>query len=148
MAVLSWGKPLIEIADTAETPTFTAVECKIVENTAQLTPTKGTKKEALEAGGDVVDVRYNKNQYSFSVEFYVRKGDSKPLEDADGLITGNKAVRLTPEDDTLEGWVMDKTIVTCEETYTDENGKRWKYTFDGLKPDSGNTLKPYTKSVG
>ena len=146
MAVLSWGKPLLEVGDTGATPTFTELLGKIVDGTAQLTTNKGSKKEALESGGDVVDVRYNKNSYTFTVEFYAI--GTKPIEDTDGLVEGNKALRLTPEDDTLVGFLMDKTVVTVEDTFSDADGKKWKYTFDGLKPTTGNILKPYTKAVG
>lgn len=145
MAVLSWGKPLLEVGDTAASPTFAELAGTIVEGTAQLVTNKGTKKEAKEAGGGVVDVRYDKNSYTFSVEFYAI--GEKPLVDTDGLVEGNKALRLTPEDDTLAGFIMDKTVVTVEDTFSDADGKKWKYTFDGLKPTTGNILKPYTKSA-
>ena len=77
-------------------------------------------------GGDVVDTRRGKNKYVFELEIFVKKGDAKPIEDEDGVIVDNYAVRLTPEDE------------AC---------KLWKYTFDAKKPETGKTLKPYTKSA-
>lgn len=119
---------------------------EIVEKTAQLTTEKGTAQEATEEGGAVVDVRYNKNKYKFECELFVKKGDSKPIEDTDGVVAENYCLRLTPEDDTLEGFILENTSVSVEETWSSENGKRWKYTFQGLKPKTGNILKPYTKA--
>lgn len=147
MAVLSWGKPLVEISDSGENPTFVALVGTIVEGSAQLATNKGNKKEAKGAGGDTVDVRYDKSSYVFSLEIYVKKGETPSLSDTDGVVAGNKAVRLTPEDDTLEGFLMPVSVANVEVTYSDNDGKRLKYTFDGIKPSSGNTVQGYTKAV-
>lgn len=116
---------------------------EIVINTAQLTTEAGTRTEALEEGGGVVDVRYEKSKYSFVCQLFVKKDDEKPIEDEDGVIIGNYAVRLTPEDPETEGFIMDRTSVSCVETWTSADGKRWAYTFSGLIPETGNILKPY-----
>lgn len=118
----------------------------IVEKTAQLNTEKGAKSEALGEGGEVVDTRYQKNKYTFECELFVKKGDAKPIVDDDGLIVTNYAVRLTPEDNTLEGWLMESTAVSIVETWSSDIGKKWKYTFDGVKPANGNILKPYKKA--
>jgi len=149
MSILSWGKPKIEVVVTTTgaiptTPTWVVFPV-VKENTAKLTTTKGNKTEATGEGGETVDVRYQKNKFAFECEVFVKKGDSKPIVDADGLITANYCCRLTPEDDTLEGWIMENTSVSCEESWTSADGKMWKYTFEGLKPATGNILKPYTK---
>lgn len=151
MSLLSWGKPLIEIAPYVNgalpaTPTWTALpESK--EGSSNMNPTKGNKTEATGEGGELVDVRYSRNKYSFVTDLFVKKGDDKPIEDVDGVVEDYYAIRLTPEDDTNEGWLMEKTKVSVEESWTAADGKYWKYTFDGLKPASGNILKPYTKPV-
>lgn len=147
MAKLSWGKPKIETApSTAGAPGTTFTEFPTIkEDTALLTTTKGTKLEAKGEGGEQVDVRYAKNSYVFECQVFVKKGDTRPIEDTDGQISGNHAVRLTPEDDTLEGFIMDNCAVSVEETWSSKEGKLLKYTFDGLKPATGKILKPYTK---
>ena len=149
MSILSWGKPKVEVvahvAGVIPAAPVWIVFPVIVEKTATLATEKGAKSEALGEGGEVIDTRYQKNKYSFSAELFVKKGDSKPIPDSDGLITTNYAVRLTPEDDTLEGWLMEAAAVSVEETWSSEAGKKWKYTFDGVKPATGNILKPYTK---
>lgn len=145
MSILSWGKPTLEVGEYAETPTYAAFTGTIVENTAQLVTNKGTAKEAKESGGGIVDKRYDKSSYSFSMEIYVKKGDTRPMEDDDGVVAGHKSLRLTPEDPTNEGFEMKKCIVTVEETFSDEIGKKLKYTFDGIRPATGKTVVPYTK---
>ena len=145
MAILSWGKPKIEIAPStggvagSVFTTFPVVK----EGTAQLTPTKGNKLEATGEGGEQVDVRYSKNKYAFTCQVFVKKGDSRPISDNDGVILDNYTVRLTPEDDTTEGFIMDSCAVSVDEAWTSAEGKLLTYTFDGLKPASGNIVKPY-----
>ena len=58
----------------------------------------------------------------------------------------NYAVRLTPEDETCEGFLMENCAVSVEESWSSADGKLLKYTFDGLKPTTGKICKPYTKS--
>jgi hypothetical protein len=148
MAVLSWGKPTVEIAllGADGTPGEWKKMPTIVKDTAKLTPTKGNKSEAEGEGGELVDARYEKNKQLFECEVFVKKGDTKPIEDDDGVVSEQYAVRLTPEDAETEGWLMDKAQVGCEETWTSADGKRWKYSFDALKPKEGKILKPYYAS--
>ncbi|MCL1932846.1 MAG: hypothetical protein FWF53_03390 [Candidatus Azobacteroides sp.] len=147
MAVLSWGKPKVETGKLTANdgaPSVWTQLPEIVNGTATLTTEKGNKTEAVEEGGGIVDVRYEKSKYSFECELFVKKGDEKPIVDEDGIVIDNYAIRLTPEDPETEGFIMDKTSVSCVETWTSADGKRWKYTFDGLIPKTGKILKPYT----
>lgn len=148
MSILSWGKPTVEIVAASagavpETPTWIVLP-EIQEGTAKLTPTKGTKNEKTAEGGDLVDIRYGKTKYSFECMLFVKSGDEKPIEDEDGVITDNYCLRLTPEDEAQEGFIMENTVASCEESWSSADGKMWKYTFDGIKPANGNMLKPYT----
>lgn len=147
---LSWGIPTVEfglLGAGGTAPTVWTEMPEIVENTAKLIPTKGDKKEAIVEGGDVIDVRRKRNKYIFELEIFVKKGEDRPISDSDGIVSGKYAVRLTPEDPTNEGFIMDKTVVSVEETWSGDEGKKLKYTFDGLKPATGNILKPYTKQA-
>jgi len=146
MAVLSWGKPTVEIGVStgAAATTFTSLP-DIKEGTAKLTTTPGNTLKATAEGGALIDVRKNVNSSVFECEIFVKKGATKPIADADGVILTNHTLRLTPEDVTLEGFIMDYTSVSVVETWSSQDGKIWKYTFEGLKPTTGNILKPYTK---
>lgn len=146
MAQLSWGKPTIEtskLAQDGSPGTWVKLPFDPVENSTKLTPTKGNKIEAKVEGGENEAVKYKKNTYVFEFEVRAAKGRSKPIEDADGVVNGEYAVRLTPEDPTVEGILIDRSQPSVEETFDTENGKKWKYTFDVLKPSVGNQVKPY-----
>lgn len=148
MSTLSWGKPKIEFAEVAangQAPTTWKVMPEIVTDTTKLNSEQGEKKEAIAEGGDIVDVRYSKSKYTLEFELFVKKGDIKPIEDEDGVITGAYAVRLSPEDPACQGFCMDKASVAVLETWSSADGSRWKYTFSGLKPATGKILKPYTE---
>lgn len=151
MAQLSWGKPTIEFgecgANGAAPATWKKLAYDPVENSTKLTPTKGEKKEAKVEGGENEAVKYAKNTFVFEFEVRAAKGRTKPIEDSDGVVDGEYAVRLTPEDTTVEGILIDKATVSVEETFDTAEGKKWKYTFDVLKPASGNQVKPYTAPV-
>lgn len=141
---LSWGKPTIKIgklgANGAVPTTWIDIPTP-VENSTKLTPTKGAKKEAKIEGGENEAVKYAANTYVFEFEIRAGKGRTKPVEDIDGVISGEYAVKLQPEDSSVEGIVIDRSAMSEEETFDTENGKKWKYTFDVLKPKTGNQVK-------
>lgn len=141
---LSWGKPVIKIGklgDGGKAPISWIDIPTPVENSTKLTPTKGAKKEAKIEGGENEAVKYAANTYTFEFELRAGKGRAKPVEDIDGIISGEYAVKLQPEDPTVEGIVIDRSVMSMEETFDTENGKKWKYTFDVLKPSTGNQVK-------
>jgi len=148
MAVITWGKPKIEFVKLESgkmpnTPVWVSLP-EIKEGTATLATEKGTKQEAIEEGGATVDVRYNANKYSFACDLFVKRGDEKAIKDENGVVKERYAVRLTPEDPTLDGWIMEHAAVSVEESWTSADGTLWKYTFDALKPLDNKMLKLYT----
>lgn len=149
MAILSWGKPTVEFTESvAGAPSASWTEMpEIVEGTSTLETTEGELIEATQEGGAVVDSRRKANKYKFSVELFVKKGDKKPIDDVDGVIAKNYAVRVTPEDPECEGFIFDNSNVSVVETWNAADGKRWKYTFDAIKPASGALNKPYVKEA-
>lgn len=151
MAQLSWGKPTIEFGkcgvNGAAPTTWTKLAYDPVENSTKLTPTKGEKKEAKVEGGENEAVKYARNTYAFEFEVRAALGRTKPIDDNDGVVEGEYAFRLTPEDAACEGILIDRSIVSVEETFDTAEGKKWKYTIDVLKPSAGNQVKPYTAPV-
>ena len=119
MSLLSWGKCLIEHA----------------------TSTKGVPAE-----GELVDSRTGKNTYQFEFDLLVKKGGKRPFEDNDGVISGEHAFRVTPEDEECEGIQIDRSTVRCEESYSTAEGKLLHYVAKVLKPATGKSVKPYTKT--
>lgn len=149
MAQLGWGKPTIEWASStkgAPGDAWTAIDTP-KEDTTKLTPTAGTEKTATEEGGELVDSRTGKNTFQFEFDLFVKKGASRPFEDVDGVVSGEFAFRLTPEDNENEGFQIDRSTVRCEESYAAADGKLLHYVIKVLKPASGRSVKPYTKTA-
>ncbi|MBR5282851.1 MAG: hypothetical protein IKU22_08760 [Alistipes sp.] len=149
MSILSWGKCLIEHStstDGAPGSTWTAIDTP-KEDTTKLTPSAGTEVNATEEGGEIVDSRTGKNTYLFEFDLFVKKGKERPFEDNDGIIAGEHAFRLTPEDDECEGLQIDRATVRVEESYSTADGKMLHYVVRCLKPKTGKTVKPYTKGA-
>ena len=147
MAILSWGKCTIEHStSTAGAPgtTWTAIDTPRLDST-KLTPTAGQTIDAQEEGGEIVDSRTGKTTYELDWYNFVKKGGTRPFTDTDGVITGEHAIRITPEDEACEGILIDRCILRVEEEYTTADGKLLHYYAKCLKPASGQTIKPYTK---
>ena len=144
MAELSWGKPTIKIGKIQANGNAPSSWIEIptpVENSTKLTPTKGSKVEAKLEGGDNEAVRYGKNTFLFEFEIRAAKGRKKPVEDNDGVIEGEYSLKLQPENPAVEGVVIERGTLSMEPTFDTENGTKWKYTLDVLKPKSGNSVK-------
>lgn len=151
MAILAWGKGLLETTPCvdgapAETPKWTAIDTP-KEGTLKLTPTAGQETTATEEGGDIVDSRIGKTTYQLEFELFVKKGVARPFTDNDGVITGEHAWRYTPEDETTEGFLIERSSVRVEESFETAQGKMLKYVARCLKPKAGKTVKEYTKSA-
>lgn len=149
MSILSWGKCLIEHSTStngAPGTDWTAIDTP-KEDTTKLTPSAGTEVNATEEGGEIVDSRTGKNTYLFEFDLFVKKGKERPFEDNDGIIAGEHAFRLTPEDEDCEGLQIDRATVRVEESYSTADGKMLHYVVRCLKPSTGKTVKPYTKGA-
>lgn len=149
MAIISWGKPKIEYAKSVNgvpTGPWTQIDTP-KEETTQLTTTQGAKKEATEEGGAVVDVRYGESSYQLVFTLFAKKGKVKPLPDSNGVIAGNYAWRITPEDPACEGVLIENSTVSMQIGFTPADGKTWIYTADVIQPASGDMVKPYAGST-
>lgn len=139
---IAWGKPKIWAAKLTDGTAGEWIELPTpAEGTTTLTPTKGDKKEAKIEGGENEAVKYNRNTYV--LEFSIRLGSDreKPFEDEDGVIPGEYAIMLQPEDPTVEGLKIDKCVISLEDSYSAEEGIMLKYSADVLKPATGNQVK-------
>jgi hypothetical protein len=133
MSVLSWGKPRTFRKNLDETDSKWVELPTAVENSVQLTTTKGDKKEAKIEGGEYEDIKYAKNTYALAENIRAAKGRQKPFKDVDGVVPGNYAFALQPEDPKTPGLCFLKSAVSVEDTYTSEEGGVWVITFDALK---------------
>lgn len=139
--MLSWGKCAIWLgrlgASDAAPSSWTKVPTP-VENSTILTPTKGEKTEAKIEGGEVEAVRYGKNTYSLAFNIRAAKGRTKPVEDINGTIEGNYAIKLQPEDPTVEGLYIKKATLSMLPSFNTSEGTIWQYTADVLFPSDGS----------
>ena len=146
MAILSWGKCSITTTTSqngAPTTNWTAIDTP-KENTTKLTTTAGTETTAIEEGGGIVDARNAKSTYQLEFDLFVKKGGTRPFTDDDGVVDGEFAFRVVPEDTTCEGIQIDRAIVRVEETYSTAEGKLLHHVIRCLRPSTGKTVKPYT----
>ena len=146
MAILSWGKCKMEFATSvAGAPNGAWKDIDTPkEDTTKITPTAGTEVTATEEGGEVVDSRTGKNSYTLEFDLFVKKGVARAFDDNDGVIAGEFAFRITPEDESNEGAQIDRCSLRVEESYTTADGKILHYVAKCLKPAAGKIVKPYT----
>lgn len=141
MAAIGWGKPRIFIKSLGDSGGSWKEVPIPVENSTQLTTTKGDKTEAKLEGGANEDVRYGKNTYALAYQIRIAKGKTQPFEHNDGIVSGEYAVAVQPEDPLVPGVMIDKSVVSAEDGFSTEEGGYITYTHDALQPDSGNQVK-------
>lgn len=150
MAKLKWGKPKIEVALLKNGALPTGASWTELSNpkdgSTQLSVSAGNKQEATVEGGELFAMRKGANKYTLETELFASEGATKPIADVNGIVAGEYAVRITPEDEKLEGYLMERCSVSLEESFTATDGGLWKYIFEGLKPTTGTILKPYKKT--
>ena len=134
----SWGKPRIVVKKKSETTAKYIEFYTPVENSTQLTTTKGDKKEAKIEGGENEAVKYNKNTYALAAQIRIGLENGKtvrvkPLNDSDGVIEGEYELWLQPENAEGLGLHMDTCNISVEDTYTAEDGIILTYTYDAVK---------------
>jgi len=133
MAIIGWGKPRILFKDLDDSSSSWKEMPTPVENSTELTPTKGDKKEAKIEGGENEDVKYNKNTYALACQVRAAKGRACPIENDDGVVAHNYAVVVQPEDPAVQGMCFLKSAVSVEDAFTTEEGGSWTFTFDAIK---------------
>jgi hypothetical protein len=142
---ISWGKCKIEYTVSSDGAPAQNAEWKKLEtpkeNSTQLSTNAGEKKEAKEEGGGVVDRRKAKNTYTLETDLFYKKTTTPPFEHDDGIVSGNFAFRVTPEDETCIGILIENSIVSVEDKYNTEDGILIHVVVDCLKPARGNTVK-------
>lgn len=141
MSKIAWGKPRIFVKD-ADTSGAKWYELPTpIEDSTQLTPTKGDKLEAKIEGGENEDVKYKRSTYSLAFNIRKAKGRQAPFPSLDGVVNNHYAVLLQPEDPTVEGFYIEATTVSVDETFTAADGAHWECTLEAVKAQSGDTVK-------
>ena len=143
MAVIGWGKPTIVISklDNNGEPTTWSEVPTPAEDSTNLTTTKGDKTEAKLEGGANEDVKYGRNTYALAYQIRVAKGKTMPFVALDGVVEGEYAVAVQPEDATVPGIMINKSVVSAEDTYSTAEGGAIIYTHDALQPNEGSQVE-------
>lgn len=143
MAVIGWGKCRILVSKlgTGGTPTTWTEVPTPVEDSTELTTTKGDKTEAKLEGGANEDVKYGRNTYALAYQIRVAKDKTMPFEAEDGVVQGEYAVAVQPEDKDVPGIMIEKSVVSAEDTFSTAEGGAIIYTHDALQPAEGSQVK-------
>ena len=145
MATLNWGKMKLETKPSEGGAPKEHTEWKKIDTpkngTTKIDTTEGNVTEALEEGGGVVDSRTEQSKYKLEFDLFVKKDVDPPFTDVDGVIQGEHAFRLIPEDPTAKGYLIDRAKVAVTESYTSAEGGLMHYVIKVLKPKEGEFLK-------
>jgi hypothetical protein len=151
MATLNWGKMKLETKPSEGGAPKEHAEWKKIDTpkngTTKIDTTEGNVTEALEEGGGVVDSRTEQSKYKLEFDLFVKKDVDPPFTDVDGVIQGEHAFRLIPEDPTAKGYLIDRAQVAVTESFTSAEGGLMHYVIKVLKPKEGEFLKKQVISV-
>lgn len=138
---LQWGKPTIFIKDLGTSGAKFKKLPTPVEDSTQLTPTRGDKMEATIEGGENEAVKYKRNKYELAYNIRMAKDRNPPVPATDGVVKNEYAVLLQPEDVTTNGFYIERTAVSYQDPFNASEGGIWQVIHDALSPESGNTVK-------
>lgn len=137
--LLSWGNPKgwIKRVDTEDGKVIKLTSA--VEDSVNLSVTKGAKQEANIEGGSAEAIKYAFNKYALAWNIRQAKDRNKPVEDFDGVIEGVYSFWLQPENPTVPGIFLPRINISVEDTFTAKEGGIWAYTFDTLADPEGQS---------
>lgn len=141
MAKISWGKPRIFVKDVDDNTSNAYELATPVENSTQLTPTKGDKLEAKIEGGENEDVKFKRSTYALAYNIRKAKGRRAPFPARDGVVNHHYAIMLQPEDAECEGFYIESTTVSIDDTFTASDGAIWQIQHDAVAAATGDTVK-------
>lgn len=147
MAVTAWGKCSIFVKDLSDSSANWKKIDTPKEDSTQVTPTKGDTLTATEEGGGTVDRKTKKSTYELSYQLFIKKGVALPFKTIDGVVQGDFAIAVQPEDPEVPGVYMGKTSVGAEEAFTTADGALVTYTHAALIPD-GDAIAATTNDKG
>ena len=147
MSVTAWGKCSIFVKDLSNSSANWKKIDTPKEDTTQVNPTKGDTMTATEEGGGTVDRKTKKSTYELTYQLFIKKGVAQPFPTIDGVVEGDYAVAVQPEDPEVPGVYMGKTSVGAEEAFTTADGALITYTHAALIPD-GDSVAATTNKKG
>lgn len=147
MALISWGKCRLFTKNVDKGNSVAYELATPVEDSTELTPTKGDKLEAKIEGGENEDVKYKRSTYVLAYNIRKAKGRKAPFPSVDGLVDDHFGIMCMPEDSTCEGFLIESSTVGVDDTYTTADGAIWAVQHDAVKAQTGDTVKWGTVTV-
>lgn len=165
MATVSWGAPSLEFIklekptdkpDTADWSTMSKYKkiegSVLLQDSTTLNTTEGNTRELYNEFEELVDSKKSPSSYVLTTSVIKKKGESivkEAFSPKNGIVDGNWAMRLTPEDPTTTGILMRKCTITTSKSWSTQQGGLDVINITGVLPDGENTeiCDDYVKSV-
>ena len=168
MATVSWGAPTLEFmklsssvtappsgAWTGQTGYFKLEGNVLLEDSSQLNTTEGETKTLRNEKGENVDSKQMPASYQFTTSVIKKKGETlvaTGLAPVNGVVAGDWAMRLIPEDPETTGFIFRKCSISTSKGWNADQGALDNITVNGLVPNSaaGDTeiCKDYVHGSG
>lgn len=133
--------PTIEVRKVSDTTGPWEEFATPVDGTTSLEATQGDKMEAAIEGGTNEAVKYKANTYQLTFDVRQVPERTDPIEEEDGVVTDEYAVRIRPENPEAIAALISRAAVNVQTKFDSENGLVRTYTFDTLKPATGPQVK-------
>lgn len=145
MAILSWGRPKIWVAelDDAKQPKNWKQILEPEEDTTKLDTQEGEETTAYEEGHVPVDSMRLANTYTFEFVEFTRKGEESTFSDKDGVVSGLWAIKLQPLDPTCKGIDIAMASIAVKDTYSVKEGIKKIITCKPLAKDNDTPQVDY-----
>lgn len=152
MATVSWGAPTLEfmkLSSTVKVPPagswasqtgyFKLEGNVLLEDSSQLNTTEGEVKSLRNEHGEDVDRKQMPASYQFVTSVIKKKGETlvaTGLSPVNGVVAGDWAMRLIPEDAATTGFIFRKCSIGTSKGWNADQGALDNITVNGLLPDS------------
>ena len=138
---IGWGKPAVYVKNISTTGGAWTKLPDAVEDSVQLTPTKGDKVEATIEGGAPEAVKYKRSTYELAYAIRNAAERDMPIEHEDGVVQDEYAVVVVPENAAAPGCYIERSAVSVEDPFNAADGSNWTYTHSALTPSAGKMVK-------
>ena len=147
MSTVSWGGPklqFIPLASGASAPSgsWSAVtglveitSDDLLEGSSQLETNEGDVKELKNEFGVTVDRKQMPASYVFRTSIIRKKGAAAKFTSTNGIVTGDWAMRLIPEDTAATGFQFGKCNITVTKGWTADQGSLDNLIVNGVEPN-------------
>ena len=147
MASTSWGAPTLQFVplatgETAPTGAWDSVEGLItieadilLEGSTTLNTEEGETKKLKNARGNDVDSKKMPSSYTLETSIIRTKGSTPKFQASNGIVSGDYAMRLIPEDPAAIGIQFGKCNIAVNKGWDEDQGLLDILTVSGVQPN-------------